>query len=58
MTYVPFNMDMQQKKYGANYEEFVKNAQQLTGIKDATLALEEAYSFVINSTVCVYKVEK
>lgn len=60
MTYIPFNMDMQQKKYGADYEEFVKNAQKLTGLKDPAAALEKAYNFSIDTRyrITVYRVNK
>ncbi|WP_347036455.1 hypothetical protein [Bacteroides faecis] len=56
--YVQFNMDFQAKKYGQTYEEFLKNARELTGIKDAEEALDKAYHFLIEATLLVYKVEK
>ena len=56
--YVQFNMDFQAKKYGQTYEEFLKNARELTGIKDAEEALDTAYHFLIEATLLVYKVEK
>ena len=46
------------KKYGQTYEEFLKNARELTGIKDAEEALDKAYNFLIEATLLVYKVEK
>lgn len=56
--YVQFNMDFQAKKYGQTYEEFLKNARELTGIKEAEEALDKAYNFLIEATLLVYKVEK
>ena len=50
--------DFQAKKYGQTYEEFLKNARELTGIKDAEEALDKAYNFLIEATLLVYKVEK
>lgn len=58
IDYVQFNMDFQAKKYGQTYEEFLKNARELTGIKDAEEALDKAYNFLIEATLLVYKVEK
>lgn len=55
---IQFNMDFQAKKYGQTYEEFLKNARELTGIKDAEEALDKAYNFLIEATLLVYKVEK
>ena len=45
-------------RYDERYEEFLKNARELTGIKEAEEALDKAYNFLIEATLLVYKVEK
>lgn len=58
MDYVDFNMDMQSKKYGQTYEDFVRTAREMTGITDDDEeALSEAFAFEIRSTICTYIVE-
>lgn len=54
-SYVPYNMDMREKYYGKNYEEFVVTARKMTGItNDDEAALTEAFSFLISSAISVY----
>lgn len=58
IQYVPFNMEMQEKKYGNTYEEFVETAKQMTGITDDDeAALEKAFSFRISGIIKTYIVE-
>lgn len=55
IRYVDFNMDMQAKKYGKNYEEFVETARMKTGIiKNDEAALKEAFNFQITGVIKTY----
>lgn len=58
IQYVPFNMEMQEKKYGKNYEEFAETARKMTGItEDDERALDKAFHFKISGVIKTYIVE-
>lgn len=58
IQYVEYNMEMQEKKYGKNYEEFVKTARGMTGITDDDeAALKKAFNFEISGVIKTYVVE-
>lgn len=58
IQYVEYNMEMQEKKYGRNYEEFVRTAREMTGITDDDeAALEKAFNFMISGVIKTYVVE-
>ncbi len=58
IQYIPFNMEMQEKKYGKDYEEFVETAKNMTGITDDDeAALEKAFNFKVSGVIKTYIVE-
>lgn len=59
IQYVAFNMEIQEKKYGMNYEEFVETAKKKTGIKDDDeAALDKAFNFKVSEVIRTYIVEQ
>lgn len=57
IQYIPFNMEMQAKKYGNDYEEFVETAKKMTGLLDEEEALIKAFNFNITGVIKTYVVE-
>lgn len=64
LNYIDFNMDMQAKHYGKNWEEFLKVARTYSGVTQDDVeddaaglsALKKAFNFEIQSVIGTYKV--
>lgn len=58
-VYIDFNMDMQAKHYGKDWEEFVKTARTYSNVSksdDDAQALKKAFSLEIRNVISTYKI--